>query len=119
MYRSAGKQLSRRRAATRTKRFRCRLHVPRLRVRALCFIRLLEKMRSLYDRLLTSIASAGRDAIKRLSMKKSSCAISSSAPASASAGPSYARSNSFYAEAIADCLDFIKRSSSAAMDSRQ
>nr|KYP55291.1 hypothetical protein KK1_001500 [Cajanus cajan] len=30
--------------------------------------------------------------------------------------PSYGRSNSFYAEAIADCLEFIKRTSISSMD---
>jgi hypothetical protein len=109
---------SSRRIRVRTLRvgFRCRSHVyPRLRVPVMCFGRVLGKLKSVYKQLLISVASVGRDSLKALSStakKPAACVCTSAA-----ARPSFARSNSFYAEAVAECLEFIKRSSSA-VDSR-
>ncbi|CAN4109774.1 unnamed protein product [Withania somnifera] len=79
-----------------------RFSVQKVRVKLLCFFKILKKS---YGNLLNLLKknSSGRkerDHEKNLVRKKGDYKLKS-----------FTHSNSFYAEAIADCLDFIKRNS--------
>ncbi|KAB1206431.1 hypothetical protein CJ030_MR7G000113 [Morella rubra] len=94
-----------------------RFSVQRLRTRFLCFFKLLHRLRSSYGRALKSLKKClpRRNSIKRNnssgSSTKSLVVELPNTGKSDSRLRSFGRSNSFYAEAIADCLEFIKRSS--------
>lgn len=102
-----------RRGWRRIKGFRVnsgRLSIHRLQVRFVDFIKLLRRWKSSCDLALRSLKkgiSSGKrssDGSRRGLVGKPDCKLRS-----------YRHSNSFYAEAIADCLEFIKRSA-VAMD---
>ncbi|KAG9456622.1 hypothetical protein H6P81_001130 [Aristolochia fimbriata] len=94
-----------------------RLCVHRLRIRFLVLVRLLTRWKSAYFRALKSLKKG---------MSCRNRGNRSHVRGVAGEGGryyrqdyklrSYGRSNSFYAEAIAECLEFIKRSSSATAD---
>ncbi|GLJ22280.1 hypothetical protein SUGI_0419250 [Cryptomeria japonica] len=88
--------------------FRCRLH-SRLRI-----LSLLEKMKKAYGRMMASLVSLG-ETFNSFARSKRRSYVCSSAPMRR---PCYGESNSFYAEAIADCIEFIKLSSSKQADVR-
>ncbi|GLJ22269.1 hypothetical protein SUGI_0419070 [Cryptomeria japonica] len=85
-------------------RSRIQISGPRLRL-----VSVLEKMKKVNNCFLHWIASAGKNRLGAFVGAKS--AVSVTAP-SAATRPYYGRSNSFYAAAIADCIEFIKLSSS-------
>ncbi|KAH9302389.1 hypothetical protein KI387_013972, partial [Taxus chinensis] len=74
-------------------RLRCRIQGFRPRLRVFCVG---EKMKKAYNRLLASAVSTGKSTIKSL------LGCNGSNPSVSAARPLYGRSNSFYAEAIAD-----------------
>jgi hypothetical protein len=103
-----------------------RFSVQRLRERFIYLFKLINRWRSSYGQALKSLKKGlGRrkHSIKRNSSSSSSSSTSGSssrslvpkvpnmARADHSRLRSFGRTNSFYAEAIADCLEFIKRSS--------
>ena len=90
----------------------------------LCIGRHRFSVRRLKEKLLTFLALVGRHArqlVRRLSTRGSSPCARSGGSARALVGAnkqqaprraaSFIRTNSFYAQAIADCLEFIKRNS--------
>lgn len=91
-----------------------RFSVQRLRARFLYLFRLLNTWRRSYGQVLQSLK---RGISRRRSGKRNNSRTSSSRRRLAMEVPtdcrlrSFGRSNSFYSEAIADCLEFIKRSS--------
>ncbi|GLJ22266.1 hypothetical protein SUGI_0419040 [Cryptomeria japonica] len=103
-----GRKLLKSRAGMRGKSgFRCcRLHISRPRLSVLF---LLEKMKKPFHRFWASLALAGKSMLKSLLCDSDNTPPPVYVPVAAS-------THSFYTEAIADCIDFIKRSSSP-MDS--
>ncbi|XP_058071346.1 uncharacterized protein LOC131220421 [Magnolia sinica] len=103
-----------RRGWRRIKGFRVnsgRLSVHRLRIRFLDFISFLRRWKRVCDRALNSLKKGIRNRNDNSVSSKRSLVAERRRPN----GPdyklrAYGRSNSFYAEAIADCLEFIKRS---------
>ncbi|XVE87574.1 hypothetical protein DITRI_Ditri18aG0128400 [Diplodiscus trichospermus] len=107
-----------------------RLNIPKrfsvkgLRARFFYLFRLLSRWRSSYGRgLRLIIRKMGMNGSSNIMINKSSGGSDSRSrlvtpkdvalPNSNRLRPSLGRSNSFYSEAIADCLEFIKRSSSS------
>ncbi|KAH9326029.1 hypothetical protein KI387_006207, partial [Taxus chinensis] len=74
-------------------RLRCRIHGSRPRLRVFC---VWEKMKKAINRLLASAVSTRKTTIKSL------LGCNGSNPPVSTTRPFYGRSNSFYAEAIAD-----------------
>lgn len=106
-----------RRGWRRIKGFRvnsCRLSIHRLHVRFLDFIKLLRKWKSSYGKALKTLKKGIRSSRKRPSADDGSRRGLVGRPDHKL--KSYRHSNSFYAEAIADCLEFIKRSAVAIDD---
>ncbi|KAG2661022.1 uncharacterized protein LOC120650084 [Panicum virgatum] len=94
---------------------RNRLSVRRLRAELLTFLGIVGRyVRRLVKRLSTTGAGSGcgRSGSRRVLVGggKDAAAAARKGPRRAAAAP-FARSNSFYSEAIADCLEFIKRNS--------
>ncbi|GLJ10876.1 hypothetical protein SUGI_0137100 [Cryptomeria japonica] len=87
---------------------RRRLHVSRPRLRILCIV---EKMKKVNNCFLLWVASAGKKRLGAFVGAKNPACVTV-ATSTAAPRPCYGRSNSFYAAAIADCIDFIKVSSS-------
>ena len=89
-----------------------RIYVLRLRKRFTFFLRLFDKCKLSYSQALHLLKKVFH---KKGSFKRNSSSSSSNSNSSNSSlvrkQISYGRSNSFYAEAIADCLEFIKRTS--------
>ncbi|KAJ7953256.1 Protein phosphatase [Quillaja saponaria] len=95
-----------------------RLSVQRLSKRFMCLFRLFDRLRLSYAQavqLLKKVFCRRRGGIKRNNSNSSRRSLMREEQNKGIADPcrlrSYGRSNSFYAEAIADCLEFIKRSS--------
>lgn len=95
-----------------------RFSVSRLRVRFIYLVRLLGRWKSSYGQALESL----KKGLSRCSSKRRTCYSSRGLDMERRnlSRPdcrlrSYGRSNSFYSEAIADCLEFIK-SSAVSMD---
>ncbi|GLJ22268.1 hypothetical protein SUGI_0419060 [Cryptomeria japonica] len=118
MHRRGGK-LWKSRAGMRVKsgfRIRCRLNVSHPRLRVFC---LLDKMKQPFHRLWVSLALAGKSTFKSLLVATANTPASVYVPAAFSSNSSpasvyasaAASTHSFYTEAVADCIDFIKHSS--------
>ena len=95
---------------------RIRFSVRRLRAELLTFLGIVGRyVRRLVRRLSTSGAGAGAGGCGRSGSRRVVVGGGKDAAGAASKGPRraapFARSNSFYSEAIADCLEFIKRNS--------
>ncbi|PRQ47164.1 hypothetical protein RchiOBHm_Chr2g0096741 [Rosa chinensis] len=85
-----------------------RFSVSRLRTRFLCFFKFLSRWRCSCMRRASTTSSNGSSSSRGLVRKKLQ---NKGSRVDCGRLRSYGRSNSFYAEAIADCLEFIKRSS--------
>ncbi|KAJ6793257.1 uncharacterized protein M6B38_204245 [Iris pallida] len=94
-------------------RLKChRFYVHRLRARLLAIFRLVCRC----FKLLTEAPSARRSGSSRRKGLILRVGRQTEYKTTTSSSRACMRSNSFYAEAIADCLDFIKRNSSSSVD---
>ncbi|KAJ6423052.1 hypothetical protein OIU84_024058 [Salix udensis] len=88
--------------------------VQRFRARFLYLFRFLSRWRSSYGQAVQSLKKGmGRNSSRKrvLVMEAASCHYIGGGGDEHCSFRSFGRSNSFYSEAIADCLEFIKRSS--------
>ncbi|KAJ1380955.1 hypothetical protein SESBI_45611 [Sesbania bispinosa] len=103
-----------------------RLYFLRLRKRFTFFLRLFDKWKlspSLALQLLKKVFHRKGGGFKRNNSNNSNSGLMKEERIKGNQGDcrlsSYGRNNSFYAEAIADCLEFIKRTSISSMDQIQ
>ncbi|XP_062224411.1 uncharacterized protein LOC133922899 [Phragmites australis] len=98
---------------------RNRFSVRRLRSELLTFLGIVGRYVRLLVRRLSRRGGSGRNSCSRSGSRKVLVgAGKDAASAAANEAPSFVRSNSFYAQAIADCLEFIKRNSVPVEDYR-
>lgn len=90
-----------------------RLYVLRLRKRFNFFLRLFDMWKVSYAEALHVLKKVFR---RKGGFKRNNSNNSKKGHADNCRVTSYGRNNSFYAEAIADCLEFIKRTSISSMD---
>ncbi|KAJ4963620.1 hypothetical protein NE237_023559 [Protea cynaroides] len=94
-----------------------RFSVYRLRVKFLYLVRLLRRWKSSYGQAIESLKKGiGRCSSSNRSCKGMTTMEERSFDQADCRLKTYRRSNSFYSEAIADCLEFIKRSSVSVND---